>query len=262
LLGDELVLLEPSKQKSLGGWLVAIVVLPVFLISTFFTLLCYDMAPWFGVLFEALATYFCLEFKKLCTDSQMIMNDYYGDGADAMKHTAFLVTGRELKGESEGELSANAITYIANEASDSVLSPLFVMFLFGPVGGFIYRTIDIIDSEVGYQNHRYEFFGSIPAKINRVVDYLPGRFAGALTVFAARHTFGGFDGRNARFIHLRDKCKAISAFAGALNIALKDKTVGDMDKEPQAKDIRVATRLLRNDYLLVQAILVILLLIF
>jgi adenosylcobinamide-phosphate synthase len=179
-----------------------------------------------------------------------------------MKHTAFLVTGRELEGESEEELSANAITYIANEASDSVLSPLFVMFLFGPVGGFIYRTIDIIDSEVGYQNHRYEFFGSIPAKINRVVDYLPGRFAGALTVFAARHTFGGFDGRNARFIHLRDECKAISAFAGALNIALKDKTVGDMDKEPQAKDIRVATRLLRNDYLLVQAILVILLLIF
>ena len=81
-------------------------------------------------------------------------------------------------------------------------------------------------------------------------------------MFAARHTFGAFNGKNASFIHLRDKNKAISAFAGAIGIALLGGTIGDDDKESFAKDIRTATKLMRNDFLLIQAILMFLLLFF
>ena len=139
---------------------------------------------------------------------------------------------------------------------------VFVMFLFGPVGGFVYRTIDLMDKQVGYLDKRYSYFGYFTAKLNTIIDFIPARFAGALTVFTARFTFGGFNGKNARFIHLRDRNKAISAFAGALGISLKDGQVGDDDRIPEARDIRPATKLMRNDFVICQLILLFLLLFF
>jgi len=262
LLGDELILLEPAKQRSLGMWLIIIVLVPVFATVTFFNLLFYDIAPWLGVLFEAFATYLCIDGKYLYYGAKGVMADYYGCGIREMKHSYELFSGRESKGEDESEVTAETISYLANETSDGLISPLVIMLLFGPVGGFLYRSIDIIDQVVGYKNSRYLHFGYYGAKLSWAVSYWPARFSGALTVFAARYTFGDFHGRNARYIHLRDGVKAISAFAGALGIALKDKTVGDMDKEPEACDIRKAIGLMRNDFLLMQLIIVILLLIF
>ena len=267
LLGDEIILLEKSKQRSLGAWLIILVVFPVFVGTLFFAMLTYEIHPWFGVLFEALASYFCLNFNRLYYGGLGVAADYYGNGTAAMKHTASLLIGRQVEVDTEDAITSETITYIANEASDSVLSPLFVMFLFGPVGGFIFRTLDIIEGQIGTfetgtYNSRYDYFGQPIAKLNSVVDYLPSRFSGALVVFAARHTFGGFNGKNARFIHLRDRKKAISAFAGALDIGLHNGLIGDFDKPIEVSDINKAVNLLRNSFMLCQAIFVILLLFF
>lgn len=262
LLGDEIILLEPAKQRSLGMWLVMLVLVPVIAIITFFTMLCYEIATPVGVLFEAFATYLCIDAKYLYIGGRNIMDDFYGDGLKSMKGTYEALSGKTGSFEDEQMATKEAITYIANQASDAVISPIFVMLLFGPVGGFVYRTVDLIDSEIGHNTYRYKDFGYSIAKLNRIVDYLPGRFAGALSVFAAKHITPGVDGKNARFINLRDSYKSISAFAGALGIKLKDDTIGDDDKVAEAKDIRRALTLLASDFFLLQAILVIFLLIF
>lgn len=262
LLGDEIILLEPSKQRTLGGWLVFLTLLPVLILISFFTMLCYDIAPWVGVLFEAFASYLCLNGHYLFYGARSVMTDYYGEGMSAMNYSASVFMKQDVEEETPEKTTEAVITYLANEATDAVLSPLFVMFLFGPVGGFLYRTIDLIDGRIGHKNIRYEHFGYLAAKINSLVDYLPGRFNGALTVFAARHTFGDFNGKNAKYIHLRDRNKAISAYAGALEISLKDGTIGDSDIIPEPKDIRRATNLLRNTFIIYQVFLLFLLVFF
>ncbi|SFN50117.1 Cobalamin biosynthesis protein CobD/CbiB [Pseudobutyrivibrio sp. UC1225] len=265
LLGDEIILLEPSKQRSFGRWLIVIVVAPVFLIILFFNILCYEIAPSFGVLFEAVATYFCLDYHRLYYGGLGVTDDFYGDGIDAMKHSAGILMNQEENADTEPNVTKNVITYIAKETDRSVLSSLLVMFLFGPVGGFLYRSLMLIQDRIGNsvaQNRRYEFFGQPIVSVNKVVDWLPSRVSSAIVVFAARHTFGGFNGKNARYIHLRDGQGSVSAFAGALDIALENGLIGDDDKVADAKDIRKAVGLLRNSYLLCQVILVILLLFF
>ena len=262
LLGDEIILLEPSKQKSLGLWFVFLSIMPVLVIITFFTMRCYEISPVIGVLFEACASYLCIEGNRLYYGGRDVMSSFYGGGTSAMEYAASTFLGKPDVGENEAEITKATITYLANETSDALISPLFVMFLFGPIGGFLYRTIDLMDSQVGYKDNRYRHFGYFTARLNTIVDFIQGRFSGALTVFAARHTFGAFNGNNASFIHLRDKNKAISAFAGAIGIALLGGTIGDDDKESFAKDIRTATKLMRNDFLLIQAILMFLLLFF
>jgi len=262
LLGDEIILLEPSKQKNFGCWLIILVLFPVFALISFFTMLCFEISPVLGIIFEAVASYYCLEGRYLFYGARTVSEDYYGDGLIVMKATAQIFTEKEIDDTDSSSISQQVITHLSNEASDAVLSPFLILFLFGPIGGFIYRTIDIIDKQVGHLSKRYEYFGYYPARLNHLVDYLPGRFSGAITVLAARYTFGDFNGKNARYIHMRDKTKAISAYAGALGIKLKDGTIGDADKEAEPKDIKRATALLRNTFLLSQCILLILLIIF
>lgn len=262
LLGDEIILLEPSKQRSLGLWFVFLTLVPVFAVTTFFAMLCFEISPVVGVIFEAFATYLCIDGNRLFYGARDVMNSYYGHGLHDMKSSAVQFSGADEVGEDEATIAQTTITHLANEASDSVISPIFVMFLFGPVGGFVYRTIDLMDRQVGHLDRRYTHFGFFTAKLNTIIDYIPGRFSGLLTVFAARFSFGEFNGKNARFIHFRDKNKALSAFAGALGISLKDGQIGDADKIPEAKDIRPATKLMRNDFLICQVILVIFLLFF
>lgn len=262
LLGDDLILLEPSKQKSFGLWLIILTLTPVIVLTAFFVLLTYEISPVLGVIFEAIATYYCLDANYTYYTAQGIMKAYYGDGINAMRHETSTFTGLDTSEMEEEELTKAVITKVANEAGDSSLSSLLLMFLFGPIGGFIYRTIDLMDNLVAHHSPRYEYFGFYVAKLNRIVDYIPGRFSGLLAVFAARHTFGEFNGKNARFINLRDRFKAIGAFAGALDTRLKDNTIGDDDVKILPSDISRAIALHRNMFIICQCVLVILLVFF
>ena len=262
LLGDEIIVLEDSKQRSLGLWAIFLVLLPAITLVSFFVILGYEIAPFVGVFIEAVASYFCLEGHRLFYLGREVSDSYYGDGVQAMKYSLALLTGKEVDEEDEGALTERAITYVANEAGDSVVSPMFVMFLFGPVGGFIYRTVDLMDSRLGHLDRRYREFGYYTAKLNQYIDWLPGGFSGQLAVFCAKFTFGDFNGKNARFIHMRDRYKSISAFAGALGLRLKNDSIGDGDRRSVPKDIKTATALMRNMFIVCQLILVFLLLFF
>ena len=262
LLGDEIILLEPAKQKSLGLWLVMIVIMPVFVVSAFFTMLCYDIAIPVGILFEAFATYLCIETRYIYNSGKIIMEDFYGDGIDAMKYSYEIFSGKLSEGQDEEQVTKETITFIANETSDWILSPMLVMFLFGPVGGFVYRTIDMIDKAIGYKTYRYNHFGYAAATLNRIIDYIPSRFSGVVTVFVAKYILPGVNGKNAKYINIRDRFKAVSAFSGALEMKLKNDLVGDDDKEAAPSDIKRAISLELCDFVFIQCFLVILLLFF
>ena len=267
LLGDEIILLEPSKQRHLGLWLLFLVITPVLVIVLFFNTLFYEISIFTGVIFEAFATYLCLEGHYLFYGGRAVMSEYYGSGFDAMKRMAETFTDSECKATTAECLTKETITYIANEATESVLTPFLMAFLFGPVGGFLYRVLHIIEVQVGVsdgggRSNRYISFGYYPSKLIYLIGYIPNRINGALTVFAAKHTLGDFNGKNAQYIHLRDRFKAVSAYAGALGITLMDGHIGDDDNIASPKDIRTATKLLRNTCMIYLLVLVILLLIF
>ncbi len=262
LLGDDLILLEPAKQKNFGMWLIVLVLFPVFAIVLFFMLLAYEISPVVGMIFEAIASYYCLEANYTYNMAREMVATFYGDGFSEFKKQAGIFCKCDTENLDMDEINERIVTKVANDAGDLCISPMLVMFLFGPVGGFIYKTIDAIDTVVGHKNKRYEFFGYYTAKLNQIVDSIPGRLSGYLAVFAARFTFGDFHWKNARYIHLRDRMKAISAFAGALELSLKNGATGDGDKEIEVNDINRAADLLRNMFFVCQFILVILLVFF
>ena len=83
LLGHDFILLEPAKQKNLGLWLVVLTIAPVFIISAFFSMLCYEIWPILGLVFEALLSYLCIDANYVWQSAEEIVADYYSDGIDA-----------------------------------------------------------------------------------------------------------------------------------------------------------------------------------
>ncbi|MCC8066661.1 MAG: cobalamin biosynthesis protein, partial [Clostridiales bacterium] len=142
-----------------------------------------------------------------------------------------------------------------------VFAPMFYMMLGGGILGFAYKSINTMDSMVGYKNEKYLYFGRFAAKLDDVVNYLPARLAALLLIAAA--PLCGLDGKNAWKIWRRDRrnhaspnsAQTESAAAGALHVQLagdayyfgklyKKPYIGDPDRSVEPEDIVRVNRLM------------------
>ena len=70
---------------------------------------------------------------------------------------------------------AAAIESVARHSVDGVIGPLICAFLFGPMGAFLYKAIDALDSAFGHKNEQYYDFGRFAAWLDRLANWLPAR---------------------------------------------------------------------------------------
>lgn len=178
----------------------------------------------------------------------------------ARKQVGMLV-GRNTETLTETQVIKATVETVAENTTDGVIAPLLWMMLGGPVGGFVYKAINTMDSMVGYRNERYLYFGRFAARLDDIANYIPARLAALGMILIA--TLAGFDGRNAARIWKRDRRKHASpnsaqtesVCAGALHIQLGgsaryfgklyDKPfLGDPDRPVTRADISRSCRLM------------------
>ena len=135
------------------------------------------------------------------------------------------------------------------------------MFLFGAVGGFFYKSVNTMDSMLGYKNKKYLYFGRAAAKTDDVVNFIPARISGLLMILTS--PLCRLDMKNAWRIFRRDRLAHSSpnsahteaACAGALGVQLaggsfyfgtfvEKPTIGDAHRAVECADIARANRLL------------------
>ena len=172
-----------------------------------------------------------------------------------------MIVGRDTAVLDEKGIARAAVETVAENASDGVIAPLMWMIFFGAVGGFFYKSINTMDSMLGYKNEKYLYFGRAAAKTDDFVNFIPARISGLLMVLTA--PIVGLDGRNAWKIFRRDRYKHASpnsaqtesACAGALGLRLagdavyggmvhKKEYIGDPLREIEPKDITRAGMLM------------------
>ncbi|GIZ95758.1 cobalamin biosynthesis protein CobD [Tsukamurella sp. TY48] len=150
---------------------------------------------------------------------------------------------------------------VAENTSDAAVAPLFWGALFGLPGLLGYRAANTLDAMVGYRNDRYADFGWASARLDDVLNYLPARLTGAVTV-AVAPAVGGAPSDALRAWRA-DAAKhpspnagvAEASAAGALGLQLGGRTqyahgvemrptLGH-GREPQPRDLARAARLSR-----------------
>ena len=131
-----------------------------------------------------------------------------------------MIVGRDLTQASAVDLRRATLESLAENASDSVVAPLFWGVLFGPLGAAVFRCVNTLDAIWGYRNARYLRFGRVAAYVDDVLCWVPARLTAlAILLGAMRHPSSSMlddarshDSPNAGFPE--------SALAHAINVKL------------------------------------------
>lgn len=131
-----------------------------------------------------------------------------------------MLVSRDTEALSESGVNKAAIETYAENLSDGVIAPLFYLLLFGLPGIVIYKTVNTLDSMVGYRSERYEKFGKAAARLDDLFNYLPARLTALMIMFVSRTgPLLGFY-RNGRLHESPNAGHPITAMALALDIRL------------------------------------------
>ena len=98
------------------------------------------------------------------------------------------LVSRDRQQLQESEIYKAAIESYAENLNDAVVAPIFYFILFGLPGIIIYKTINTLDSMVGYKNERYERFGKVAARLDDIAGYIPSRITAILILWRAKYS--------------------------------------------------------------------------
>ncbi|MCD7884267.1 MAG: adenosylcobinamide-phosphate synthase CbiB [Lachnospiraceae bacterium] len=222
---------------------------------------CYHIQFWLGAAVEAVLCFFLFAVKSLKKESMNVKHALEADGLEAGRKMVARIVGRDTQALSETGVVKAAVETVAENFSDGVFAPMLYMMIGGGTLGFFYKSINTMDSMVGYKNDRYLYFGRFAAKLDDVVNYIPARIAALILIVSA--PLSGLDGKNAWRIWRRDRrnhaspnsAQTESAAAGALHVRLagdayyfgklyKKPFIGDDDRPIEKEDIARVNRLM------------------
>lgn len=218
------------------------------------------LGRWPRLAVMALLDWMGLAVRGLAVEARGVENAL-GRGLDAARKQVARIVGRDTDTLTEPEIIRATVETVAENTTDGVISPMLYALLGGPVLLWGFKAASTLDSMVGYLDEKYRDIGWSSARLDDALNYLPARLTAVLLCLAA--ALCGLDGRNAWRIVRRDHANHKSpncawseaAAAGALHIQLggthlyfgkpvEKPTIGDDDRPPERKDIRLSNRML------------------
>jgi adenosylcobinamide-phosphate synthase len=198
----------------------------------------------------------CLAFRSLLDAGERIARDLgRNDLAAARLHLSWIVS-RDTDRLDESDIVRGTIESLAENLNDAVIAPLFYTILFGAPGIVAYKTVNTLDSMIGYKSERYLKFGWAAARLDDLLNFIPARIAFLLVVAASFLLH--YDARAAWKTVLRYSQTGASpnggigicAFAGALRLTLGGTNYFDGEPEttPTVPPVGATSRLFsQND---------------
>ncbi|MEW6043174.1 MAG: cobalamin biosynthesis protein [Thermoproteota archaeon] len=207
---------SPTKEK-LGGAFVTLtvtgLVASLLLLFTIFTKLQTDLVYTITtLLISALLLKTTIAVKGLQRHGELVIKSLSENNLDEARARLSLLVKRNTKDLDRNHIVSGVLESTSENIVDGITGPLFYYSLFGLVGAFVYRTVNTIDSMVGYKNTLFANVGWFGANCDKVLNYLPARITAYLIVLAALLT--GADWKNSLQTMKRDGRKTISPNAG------------------------------------------------
>ena len=106
--------------------------------------------------------------------------------AKDQKQAISMLVSRDTKDLTPSEIYKASIETYSENLSDGVIAPMFYLVLFGFVGIVFYKTINTLDSMVGYRNEKYEKFGKVSALTDDVLNFVPSRLTAIIIMLIAK----------------------------------------------------------------------------
>ena len=238
--------------------LVAVVlIVPAGLTWLFLSLL----TPPVAFTIETLLCWQLLAAKSLKSESMKVYRELERGDLPAARRAVSMIVGRDTANLTEAGVTRAAVETVAENFSDGVLAPMLFMAIGGAPLAMLYKSVNTMDSMIGYKNDKYLYFGRCAAKLDDVLNFIPARLAGLLMCAAA--PLARLDAGSAFHVFTRDRLRHSSptsahteaAAAGALHVRLAGDnyyfgvlvpkpTIGNDDRPIEPYDIVRVNRLM------------------
>jgi len=250
-LGRLITFLEPPLRRvfpePLGGIVLVLVVTGCAGGATWGVLELAGMChPWARTGLAAVLVYFGLAARGLARETQAVLAHCIKEDWPAARRRLSAIVGRDTEKLAPSEIYRACIETVAENTTDGVVTPLLYAALAGPVGLWVYKAINTLDSMVGYRNARYLRFGWAAARVDDLANFIPARLTYLLLSLAS--ILAGQNGLRALRIGWRDGKKHPSpnsgwpeaAMAGALGVQLGGPSTyaGELSDKPRLGDQR------------------------
>jgi adenosylcobinamide-phosphate synthase len=96
-----------------------------------------------------------------------------------------MIVKRKTNDLDKNHVLSGVLESVSENTVDGVTGPLFYYAFFGLPGAFIYRTINTIDSMIGYKTRFFQNIGWFGANCDKILNYLPARITGLVMILAA-----------------------------------------------------------------------------
>lgn len=213
--------------------------------------------------------YAALGWRALKTEAGYAADAVNAGNLTRARRMLSYVVGRDTADLSPIQILKAAIETVAENTIDGVLAPLMYAMLGYWLGGagwavifiYAYKTINTMDSMIGYKNERYLHFGTAAARLDDVANFIPARLGAMLMLLS-----GGLLGYNIkrgwaswlefRYAHKSpNSAQSESVIAGLLGLQLggpayyfgklvSKPTIGRAIKHPEYPDFGKTCRVL------------------
>ncbi len=187
---------------------------------------------------------------------------------DKVRENLKTFVGRDTSQLDEHHAASAVIESLSENFVDGILSPLFYFLIFGLPGALAYRTINTLDSMIGYKNESFGEIGYVSAKIDDIANFLPSRLS-VIFIFIASLLFGNAFNALKTCISEHNKTPSpnsglsMSMISGALKIRLEKMgcyVIGEEYELPEPYHIQKAVNIIGFSSLIVIVVILLILL--
>ena len=170
---------ENSAKMKLYGlfYLISCILAVYFLISLVINIF---ETPYYRIFILSLLVYFGISNKELITRAKSIESKLSCNDIETARKELSLIVGRDTNRFDENQIRKAVIETTSENLCDGVIAPLFYYFLGGILPMYIYKTVNTLDSMVGYKNEKYKDFGYFSAKMDDLLNFIPARLTALL----------------------------------------------------------------------------------
>lgn len=211
-----------------------------------------------GFVVETFVCYQIFAVKSLKDESMKV---YRATSLQEKRKQLSYIVGRDTAELDETAIIKATVETIAENTTDGVVAPMIYMLIGGAPLGLIYKAINTMDSMIGYKNEKYQYFGTVGAKLDDIANFIPARVSALFMLIAS--AILKLEVKNGVKIFFRDRfnhkspnsAQTESVMAGVLGIELagnayyfgelyEKPTIGDSLRPIELEDIKGANAVL------------------
>ena len=177
----------PKGERTAGTLLAICIPLASFLISLGVLLLAYRISFWLWFVLHTFWAYQIPASRCLATESRKVYRKLAASDLSGARTQLSWLVGRNTQSLSEEEVTKACVETVAENTSDGVTAPLFYLLIGGVPLGFLYKAVNTLDSMVGYRNETYRYFGTVSARLDDALNWLPSRICAVLMILSLIH---------------------------------------------------------------------------